>query len=188
MNPHATRPTLSRPLVALAAALFGVGVATGGLMSLHRTDGPAVHHAGTAAWAAHLALTVVAGVALAALARRGRLALLLAPLGRSAAARVRLTLHRAPRSPGAAARALVAALFAALFLYGFWRAGLQVLGGLDPSFTIDAWGGPGYLGAMYCHYLDGALLMASAAVALDRLLLGRATRDATIRDVLSRRS
>jgi hypothetical protein len=37
--------------------------------------------------------------------------------------------------------------------------------------TVGAWGGPTYLGAMACHYLDCFLLVAAAAWALDRILL-----------------
>lgn len=165
---------LSRPLVATATALFVAGVVTGTSTYLARSDAPVVHHDGTSAWAVHLVLTALAAGAVVVLAARGRLrATLLAPLGRSAGRRVRLTLRTAARRPGAALRALVAVPFAALFLYGFWRAGEQVVAGLDPHFTADAWGGPSYLGAMYCHYLDGALLMAVAALALHGLLLGR---------------
>ncbi|GMA25959.1 hypothetical protein GCM10025864_37180 [Luteimicrobium album] len=173
---------LSRPIVLTSATLFVVGVVTGAVAYAQRSDAPAVHHDGTSAWAVHLVLTALAGVAVAVLAARGRLrATLLAPLGRPAAARVRLTLREATRRPAVALRALVAVPFAALFLYGFWRAGEQVVGGLDPRFTADAWGGPSYLGAMYCHYLDGALLMAVAALALHALLLGRGTRLAAVR-------
>ena len=156
----------------IAAVLFGAGVVTGAVLYGHRTHEPAVHHAGTAAWPIHLVLTALAGLVLVSLARRGRLgSALWAPLGTSAAARVRLTSREALHRPSATLRTLCAAPFAALFLYGFWRAGVQVVAGLDPQFTVDAWGGPSYLGAMYCHYLDGALMMAAAAVALDRLLL-----------------
>jgi hypothetical protein len=38
-----------------------------------------------------------------------------------------------------------------VFLYFFARAGEQVIGGLDPNSTVNAWGGPAYLGAMACH-------------------------------------
>ncbi len=143
-------------------------------MPPHCSAPSAVHHDGTSAWAVHVVLTALAVVAVAWLAAKGRVrATLLAPFGRTAAGRFRLTLRMAARRPGAALRAVVAAPFAALSLYGFWRAGEQVLAGLDPHFTANAWGGPGYVGAMYCHYLDAALLTAVAALALHGLLLGR---------------
>ncbi|WP_280382388.1 hypothetical protein [Nocardia wallacei] len=56
------------------------------------------------------------------------------------------------------------------------------MAGLDPNFTVDAWGGPGYLGAMACHYLDGALLMAAAAGLLHVLLLPVEDRHRRIAD------
>jgi hypothetical protein len=39
------------------------------------------------------------------------------------------------------------------------------------NFTVNAWGGPTYLGAMVCHYLDLLVLMAAAAWLLDEILL-----------------
>jgi hypothetical protein len=59
----------------------------------------------------------------------------------------------------------------AVIAYGCWRIGEQVTGGLDPNFTADAWGGPTYLGAMACHYLDTGLIMAVCAWLLDRILV-----------------
>ena len=58
----------------------------------------------------------------------------------------------------------------ALFLFCFWRAGVQVTAGLDPNFTVNAWGGPSYAGALACHYLDLFLLAAGAAWLIDRVL------------------
>ena len=173
---------LSRPIVLTSAALFAAGLVSGAGVYARRSDAVAVHHGDTAAWTVHLVLTALAVVVVAVLAVRGRLvAAVRAPFTRAAGERVRLTLRRAVRSPGAALRVVVAVPFAAVFLYGFWRASEQVLAGLDPSFTANAWGGPSYLGAMYCHYLDGALLGAVCALALHVLLLGRGTRGATVR-------
>ena len=99
----------------------------------------------------------------------GRL-MLLAPLGKPAARRVARTIGAIRHGLGSG-RALLAMPPALLFLYVFARDGEQVIGGLDPNFTVNAWGGPTYLGAMACHYLDGALLMAVAAWLLGRILL-----------------
>jgi hypothetical protein len=68
---------------------------------------------------------------------------------------------------------------AGLFLYCFYRGGLQVIGGLDPNSTVNAWGGPTYLGAMACHYLDAVVLMGAAAWLLDRILLPDAATSAS---------
>jgi hypothetical protein len=169
---------LSVPLVILAAVLFALGVVAGLFSYLNRSPVPVKFVPGSSAWGQQL---VVAVVALAALGygrwrhqRRfgphsGRL-WLLAPLGKPTARRVASTFStlRGLSGPG---RALLVLPPAALFLYCLKRAGEQVLGGLDPNFTVNAWGGPSYLGAMACHYLDLLVLMAVAAWLLDRILL-----------------
>jgi hypothetical protein len=70
---------------------------------------------------------------------------------------------------------LLAAALVLLIAYGWFRVGMQVLGGLGPNFTANAWGGPSYLGAMACHYLDCGLIMAVAAGALDLVLVSSPT-------------
>lgn len=110
----------------------------GGLRYLNRSRTPEAAVAGTAVWTVHLCLFAAAAVIFVVARllnhRRhpGRL-LLLAPLGRGAADRLRYTVAR--RSFG---RLLLATLPIALCLYGTWRAGQQVLGGLDPNFTVNA--------------------------------------------------
>jgi hypothetical protein len=61
-----------------------------------------------------------------------------------------------------------------LLLYNFFRAGLQVIGGLDPNFTVNAWGGPSYLGALMAHYLDAAYLFYIEALLLNYVLVRQA--------------
>ncbi|MDR2986631.1 MAG: hypothetical protein LBV34_17515, partial [Nocardiopsaceae bacterium] len=51
-----------------------------------------------------------------------------------------------------------------------FRAGYQVTSGLDPNNTVNAWGGPTYIGAMACHYLDGFVIAAGCAWLLHMLL------------------
>jgi hypothetical protein len=76
-------------------------------------------------------------------------------------------------------------------LYFFYRDGGQVIGGLDPNFTVNAWGRPTSVGAMACHHLDGLVLMGAAAWLLDRIVLpgqptapsnGDAPGDARVRE------
>jgi hypothetical protein len=168
---------LSGPLTALAGSAFVSGVVYGLLEFLQRSPIRQEHVAGSAAWGQQLALAlgtiVILSVAQARHRRRfgprsGRL-WLLAPLGRHAARRVARALGFGSEAaqPG---RLLLALPAAALFLFCFWRAGVQVTGGLDPNFTVNAWGGPSYAGAMACHYLDLFLLAASAAWLMDRIL------------------
>jgi len=168
---------LSRPLAALVGSAFTSGVIYGLLEFLQRSPTRQEHIAGSAAWGPHLALALGTVVILSAAQvrhrrrfgpRSGRL-WLLAPLGRHAARRV----GRALGFGGEAAqpgRVFLALPAAALFLFCFWRAGVQVTAGLDPNFTVNAWGGPSYAGAMACHYLDLFLLAAGAAWLMDRIL------------------
>jgi hypothetical protein len=164
---------MSLPLTALAAAAFAAGVVAGLLSYLDRSPARETFVPGSSAWWQHLGVAV-AVVALLALGqwrhrrrfgpRSGRL-WLLSPLGKAAARRVARTVSGAP------GRVLLALPPALLFVYGFWRAGEQVIGGLDPSFTVNAWGGPTYFGAMACHYLDGLALMGLAAWLIDKIVL-----------------
>jgi nitroreductase len=168
---------LSGPLTALAGSAFVSGVTYGLFEFLQRSPVRQVHVAGTAAWGQQLALAVATIVILSVTyARRrqrfgprsGRL-WLLAPLGRHAALRVARALGFGGEARRAG-RVVLALPAAALFLFCFWRAGVQVTGGLDPNFTVNAWGGPSYAGAMACHYLDLFLLAGGAAWLMDRIL------------------
>jgi hypothetical protein len=135
------------------------------------------HVPGSAAWGQHLALALATIVILSVAwwrhrrrfgPRSGRL-WLLAPLGRHAARRIAraLGIGGEAAQPG---RLLLALPAAALILFCFWRAGAQVTAGLDPNYTVNAWGGPSYAGAMACHYLDLFLLAVGAAWLIDRIL------------------
>jgi len=167
------RRQISRPLTALAASAFCAGVVAGLISYLDRSPVREKFVPGSSAWWQHLGVAIAA-IALLALGqwrhrrrfgpRSGR-PWLLAPLGRAAARRFARTVSGAP------GRVLLALPPAVLFVYGFWRAGKQVIGGLDPNFTVNAWGGPTYLGAMACHYLDCFALMGLAAWLLGQILL-----------------
>jgi hypothetical protein len=49
--------------------------------------------------------------------------------------------------------------------------GAQIVGGLDPNSTVNAWGGPTYVGAMLAHWLDCVVGFYVAAFLLGRLLV-----------------
>ena len=163
---------VSPALTATAAGLAATGIATGLVEYLHRSPIREAHAPGTSAWAQQFIVAAVACTLYAvARWRRGRRLgrgsgrlLLLAPLGRSAAARLMATARKASWRTAAALPLLV------VIAYGFWRAGEQVTGGLNPNFTANAWGGPSYLGAMACHYLDIAVGIAASAWLLDKIL------------------
>jgi hypothetical protein len=168
---------LSGPLTALVGSAFVSGAVYGWLDFLQRSPIRREYVAGSAAWGQQLALALGTIVILSAAQARhrrrfgprsGRL-WLLAPVGRRAARRIARALGFGGEAaqPG---RLLFALPAAALFLFCFWRAGVQVTGGLDPNFTVNAWGGPSYAGAMACHYLDLFLLATGAAWLMDRIL------------------
>ena len=171
---------LSVPLAVPAVALFASGLASGWFSYLGRSPGPAglrPRRVGlvAAAWrgcrrparfSATLGGGTSAGSAVTAIACGCSPRSESPPPAESPGPR-----PPASASPSGLGRALLALPPAALFLYAFYRAGEQVTGGLDPNFTVNAWGGPTYLGAMACHYLDLLLLMAAASWLLNRVLL-----------------
>jgi hypothetical protein len=168
---------LSGPLTALAGSAFVSGLMYGLFQFLQRSPIRREHIAGSAGWGQQLGLALVTIVILSVAwwrrrrrfgPRSGRL-WLLAPLGRHAAGRVARALGFGGETTQLG-RALLALPAAALFLFCFWRAGVQLTGGLDPNFTVNAWGGPSYAGAMACHYLDLFVLAAGAAWLIDRIL------------------
>lgn len=165
---------LSPSLVVLVVTLFAAGTATGWVAYLHRSAVRQAHVPGTAAWPQHAVVAAIAGLAFGIAwwrtRRAGRRLWLLAPLGRSAARRVAALGRGALSGPAGFGRTVIAVPLGLLFLYGFFRSGMQVIGGLDPNATVNAWGGPGYAGAMACHYLDAVVIMAAAAWLLDHVL------------------
>lgn len=178
-TPAATRTSdlLSRPLLSIAGTLVIAGMAVGLVVYLGRSSTPEERRPDATAWGPHLVLTAVAIVLLCIVAwwhhRRepeARRLILLAPLGQRAERRVRHTLSQV-RRPTVALRCLIGLFPTALMAFLAFRVGMQVTGGLDPNFTANAWGGPSYAGAMYCHYLDAAFFIAAAAGLLHLLLL-----------------
>jgi hypothetical protein len=174
VQPSAGTPAwrLSGLAATAATAVFGVGMLSG--LAIYLTgvseDGP--QQPGTTAWIPHLVLAAAGLLWLVVAIRRPRspgARLLLHPLGRPAVARLAATL-RAGLHPVALLRDLAVAVLVLVMAYAGWRAGVQVTAGLDSNFTTNAWGGPSYLGAMFCHYVDAALMIAVPA-ALNRLLL-----------------
>jgi hypothetical protein len=161
------------PLLTVSAiGVTAVGVATGFLRYLDRSPIRESTAPGASAWGQQLAVAAVAcalyGVArwrhVRRLGRGSRRLLLLAPLGRHAAARLMAAARPASWRTAAALPLL------AVVGYCCWRVGEQVTAGLDPNFTANAWGGPSYLGAMACHYLDVALIIAASGWLLDKIL------------------
>jgi hypothetical protein len=178
---------LSPPLVVLAAAAFAGGAAAGYIAYLDRSPVLQKHVPGTAAWPQQLVVAALAGAVLRyaywrhhrSPGRPGQPPWLLSPLGRPAARRLARTIRTGRGGPAGSGRAVLALALAGLFLYGYYRAGEQVTAGLDPNFTVNAWGGPTYLGAMAAHYLDLLVLVGAAAWLLHLILLPDPAHPAT---------
>lgn len=150
---------LSRPAVTVAAVATVVGLASGVATYLNRSEQIETHIAGTEAWIPHLVVLAVVAIWYGVASRRSPLGwkVIFAPLGRPTAARIRTT-FRSDFGPLSLLRCLIVAFLVLLEVFMAWRIGQQVFAGLDPNFIRSAWGGPSYLGTMFCHYLDGALL------------------------------
>jgi hypothetical protein len=169
------RMRVSRLSVPVLAAAFLVGLAKGAIAYSHRSSVLEQHAPGTNAITIHVVLAVVAAAVVVVIqVRRWRKpgqpgpAPWIAPFSRSAVA----GMSRAVRlSPGAAvARALPMALLILVLLYCPYRMGAQIIGGLDPNSTVNAWGGPSYAGALLAHWLDCVAGFYVAAFLLGRLL------------------
>jgi hypothetical protein len=92
-----------------------------------------------------------------------------APFSSRAMARLTRTMRRA--GGGTIMRAVPMALLVLVLLYAPYRMGAQVIGGLDPNSTVNAWGGPTYAGALLAHWLDCTIGFYVAAFLLGRLLV-----------------
>lgn len=157
-----------RPATLALVGVFALGVLAGVGVYLNRPDGAVSHTPDTSAWPVHIVLTVVAVAWIAAVVATRSRYRWLTPVnvfGAGFSIRLRL-LTRMPVRTEYVRMALVAmmVLFTA---FAFFRAGQQVIGGLDPHFIANAWGGPSYLGALYCHYLDLGLMVGVAGVILN---------------------
>lgn len=165
---------LSAPVVATCLGLFGLGVVAGLVQYMNRSSVLEKYVPGSSAVGAHLVLAGLAALALGVLFAIGRQRLLTAPFSKSAFERFQQTVRLQSRlSVSTVARMLVSLFLALLFLYNFWRAGDQVLGGLDPNYVVNAWGGPSYWGASLAHWLDTVLLLYAQAALLHVAMVRR---------------
>jgi hypothetical protein len=179
LRPNRSGFRLPRFTVGALAVLFLLGIVKGAVEYAGRSAAGEAHVAGTNAILIHALLAVaVAATVLVIQVHRARrpgergTSPWAAPFSRRAAARLGRTLRFAHgRSLGNAARALAAALLVLVVAYAPARMGAQVIGGLDPNNTVNAWGGPTYIGAMLAHYLDALVGFYAACFLLGRLLL-----------------
>jgi hypothetical protein len=174
------RYRLSRVTVTVFALLFIIGIAEGAAGSIRRHPGIERHAAGTNAITVHVLLAAATAVVIVAIqSRRSRRPAAVrgpspwaAPFSVSAVSRLRRTFQFAagPSLPNLA-RVLAAVPLVLVLLYAPFRMGVQITSGLDPNATVNAWGGPTYLGALLAHWLDATVGFYAAAFLLSRLLL-----------------
>jgi hypothetical protein len=166
---------VSKTTVIACVVLFIAGVVGGAIAYLDRSPVAEKQVSGTNAIPVHIVLGLVAaalvvGLPRLRLANRAPYSMWVAPFSQLGFSRFKRTiLLRSGTSPANVLRADLAGMVAIVMLYNFFRAGVQVIGGLDRNFTVNAWGGPSYLGAMAAHYLDGAYLFYAAALLLNLL-------------------
>lgn len=165
---------LSRWNVAVFFLAFVIGVVEGALSYADRSSVVQRHVAGTNAITVHVVLAFAAVAVVVVLQSASRRASTrasspwLAPFSRNALSRLGRTICE---SRGiSAARLLPTALLVLVLLYAPFRMGEQIIGGIDPNFTVNAWGGPTYSGALAAHWLDCILGFYAAAFLLGRLL------------------
>jgi len=159
-------------------ALFLIGIAEGAVGYLRRSPVIERHVQGTNAITIHVVLGIVAAVTVIGVQAwrwrrpgpRGR-SPWAAPFSADAPAGLGRTIRfeRGP-SPRNLARVMATLPLVLVLAYAPFRLGAQVIGGLDPNATVNAWGGPSYIGALLAHWLDGIVGFYAAAFLLSRLL------------------
>ncbi len=185
LRPGDTRYRLSRLSAMVLLASFLIGIAAGAVEYTHRSPAIERHVAGANAITVHVVLAIAAAAAVIGIqARRSRrpaqreYSPWAAPLSASALARLRRTILFAHGlSPRNLARVMATAPLVLVLLYAPFRMGEQIVGGLDPNATVNAWGGPAYLGALLAHWLDSLVGFYVAAFLLSRLLLPAAAEN-----------
>jgi hypothetical protein len=176
------RPYQLSPLTTAALlALFLLGIAKGAVADAHRSLVPEPHTAGTNAITIQVLLAIATAVVVTAIEvrRSGRAdgrgpSPWAAPFSAAAVTRLGRTFGfaRGLSLPNAA-RVLVTVPLLLVLAYAPFRLGAQVIGGLDPNATVNAWGGPTYIGAFLAYWLDGIVAFYAAAFLLGRVLLAR---------------
>jgi hypothetical protein len=169
----------SRLSVTVLLALFLIGVVEGAVEYAHRPPVTGRHVAGANAITVQVVLAIAAAAAVISIqARRSRrparpgYSPWAAPFSASAVARLGRTIRFAhPLSPQNLARVMATVPLVLVLLYIPFRMGAQITGGLDPNATVNAWGGPSYLGALLAHWLDCLVGFYVAAFLLSHMLL-----------------
>jgi hypothetical protein len=167
---------LSRFSVVIFATSFLIGIAEGAVAYARRSPVLEGRVPGTNAITVHVALAIAAAAVVAAIQvwqARKRIRRGPSPWTAPFSTRAMARLSRTVRLFGGATmlRALPMAVLLLALLYAPYRMGAQVIGGLDPNSTVNAWGGPSYAGALLAHWLDCIIGFYVAAFLLGLLLI-----------------
>jgi hypothetical protein len=169
----------SRWTGAAVLTMFLIGIVEGAVDYARRSHVTEPHAPGTNAITIHVALAIAAAATVAGVqvwrsrhpARRGS-SPWAAPFSARALARVGRTIRSAGTwPPQNMLRALATVVLLVVQLYWPLMMGQHLTGDLDPSQTVNAWGGPGYLGAVLAHWLDGIALFYAGGLLLNWVLL-----------------
>jgi hypothetical protein len=174
--PHPSATELPAWLtVTVISTAFVVGGAIGALTYVHRSSVVEKHVAGTNAISVHIVIAV-AVVALVISThiwrpRWGHRAWV-APFSKNALSRLSHTI-RLQRGVTVTnvLRVLLALSLVLVLLYWPFRMGEQTIGGLDVNSSVNAWGGPTYLGALLAHWLDCIVAFYISALVLNGVLV-----------------
>jgi hypothetical protein len=183
------RYRLSRVTATVFAVLLVTGIAEGAAEYAHRSPKIEQHVAGTNAITVHVLIAVAAAAAVIAVqARRSRQPARqrgpspwAAPFSAGAVSRLLRTLRFAggPSLPNLA-RAVATVPLVLVLLYAPFMMGAHITSDLNPNATVNAWGGPTYIGAVMAHWLDGIIGFYAVAFLLSRLLLPAAAADRSV--------
>jgi hypothetical protein len=174
----------SRWTGAAVLTLFLIGIAEGAVQYARRSHVIEPQAPGTNAITIHVALAIVAAATVAGVqvwrsrhpARRGS-SPWAAPFSASALARIGRTIRSAGRSfPQNMLRALATLVLLVVQAYWPLMMGQHLTGDLDPNQTVNAWGGPSYLGAVLAHWLDGIAIFYAVGLLLNWVLLPSAAQ------------
>jgi hypothetical protein len=186
VQPENRRYRLSPATATVFAVLLAAGIAEGAAQYAHRSPRIEQHVAGTNAITVHVVLAAAAAAVVIGIrvwrsrqpaSQRGP-SPWAAPFSAIGVSRLRQTIRLAGGlSLPSLARAVAAVPLVLVLLYAPFRMGMQIIGGLDPNQTVNAWGGPAYLGALLAHYLDCVIGFYAAAFLLSRLILPAGAAD-----------
>lgn len=156
---------ISKLAITVCTVLFVLGIVAGWFVYQSRIPVRTLHVAGSNAILIHSYIALACSLALAIsmfyhrFAPKTPYSIWAAPFTKTALQRLKNVIFmRDGINRYSIIRATIVAFLTIICLYYFFRAGMQLLAARDPNFTVNAWGGPGYLGASFAHWMDAAAL------------------------------